>query len=241
MKQTSQKSSSNNLENSPHTSDFENYLVHTQHQIASVLASIKQQSITLEIEQFDEKDPVFCELFEVGAKKPLMHVFSSASYIQEVEEHRFKHLLSTSAKTFKLMQAIKHAKEKHKSIKLNVSQIIQELDVHSIQEKHTYISHLLSLSYYFNWDVEKVSNEVDTQSYILAPQSFLHTPKEKHNLTNVHSIYEDEKICIYLNARHEIICFFKTQKTFTREDIEVHLLNTIKEALNFKSISLVKS
>ncbi|MFT4244511.1 MAG: hypothetical protein ACMXYB_03595 [Candidatus Woesearchaeota archaeon] len=221
------------------TPEFQTYLEQSQLQIESYLKLIKQENIELELEQCsDIEEKQVCELYEIGASKPVVYIFSSSKYISEIEEHRFKHLLSTSARTFKLMQAIKNAREKHNSIKLTISQIIQELDLHSIQEKHTYISHLLSLSYYFNWDLEKKSNEVDTQSYLLAPHSFMNILNERYNLTNILALYEDESICIYLNSKHELICFFKVQNKFNKKDIQFKILSALKEILALKSINL---
>lgn len=221
------------------SSQFQEYLEQANSQVNSYLKLIKQENIELELEQCSdiEKKQV-CELYEIGAKKPIIYIFSSSKYVQEIEEHRFKHLLSTSAKTFKLMQAIKNAKEKHNTIKLTISQIIQELDLHSIQEKHTYISHLLSLSYYFNWDLEKKSNQVDTQSYLLAPHSFMNILNERYNLTNILALYEDESICVYLNSKHELICFFKIQNNFNKKDIGTKILPALKDILKLESINL---
>ncbi|MCH8520264.1 MAG: hypothetical protein LAT82_05935 [Nanoarchaeota archaeon] len=220
-------------------SQFQHYLEQANIQVNSYLELIKQENIELELEQCsDIEEKQVCELYQFNASKPIVYIFSSSKYIQEIEEHRFKHLLSTSAKTFKLMQAIKNAKEKHNTIKLTISQIIQELDLHSIQEKHNYISHLLSLSYYFNWDLEKKSNEVDTQSYLLAPHSFMNILNERYNLTNILALYEDESICIYLNSKHELICFFKVQNNFTKKDIELKILPALKEILALKLVTI---
>lgn len=224
--------------NTNKASILKSILSQTQMQVGSLLCWINQKELEIELEQFPSHTTNLCEIYEINAKKPLLYVFSANKYIQEVEEHRFKQLLSVSAKTIKLMQAIKKAREKHNKLKLSISQIIEQLDTHSNQEKHNYISHLLSLAYYLDWDIEKESNDIETLSYILAPHSFLNPLKERFNLSNVCSIYEDEKIAMYVNSNYEVIAFFKTQEEFSREDIKKIIIPALKETFSFNRVEL---
>ncbi|MFP4401865.1 MAG: hypothetical protein ACLFPL_01400 [Candidatus Nanoarchaeia archaeon] len=217
---------------------FENYLRNSKEHIQSLLNCIQQEQFQSELEICESDEKNICELYEVGANSPLIYIFSSTKYIQEIEEHRFKQLLISSAKTIKLMQAVKKAREKNNSLKLSISQITNELDIHSIQEQHKYVSHLLSLTHYLDWDIEKHQQDIENESYILFPHTFLLELKERFNLTNIFSIYEDEKIAIFLNARHEIISFFKDKSVFTNNDIKTIILPALKQSLNFKEISL---
>lgn len=227
--------SNTNINNS---SILKEILSQTQIQVSSLICWINQKELEIELEQFSSQTTDLCEIYEINAKKPLLYVFSASKYIQEVEEHRFKQLLSVSAKTIKLMQAIKKAREKHNKLKLSISQIIQQLDTHSNQEKHNYISHLLSLAYYLDWDIEKESNEIDTQSYVLAPHSFLNPLKERFNLSNICAIYEDEKIAMYINSNYEVIAFFKIQGEFSREDVKEVIIPALKETFSFDKVEL---
>lgn len=224
--------------NTNKASILKSILSQTQIQVGSLLCWINQEELEIELEQFSSQTANLCEIYEINAKKPLLYVFSANKYIQEVEEHRFKQLLSVSAKTIKLMQAIKKAREKHNKLKLSISQIIEQLDTHSNQEKHNYISHLLSLAYYLDWDIEKESNDIETLSYILAPHSFLNPLKERFNLSNVCSIYEDEKIAMYVNSNYEVIAFFKIQEEFSREDIKKIIIPALKETFYFNRVEL---
>ncbi len=206
----------------------------------NLLNWISQKEFKAELEQFDGSTTDFCEIFEVGAKNPTLFVFSSQKYIEEIEEHRFKTHLSSSAKTFKLMQAIKEVKDSNENNKVSINQVIRALSLESIQESHKYISHLLSLAYYFNWEIERKEDEIETSSCITVPDLMLLKIKERFNLNNMLSLYEDNSICIYLNAKNRLICYFKSKEEFSKQDILTEIFPALEKVLQFDSITLVE-
>lgn len=219
---------------------LQDYLKSSISQSENLLHWISQKEFAAELEQFEGTTTDLCEIFEVGAKDPTLFVFSSQRYIEEIEEHRFKTHLSSSAKTFKLLKAIKEVKDELNTNTVAINHIIRALSLESIQESHKYISHLLSLAYYFNWEMEQIEEDIETQSCITVPDVMLLKIKERFNLNNMLSLYEDNSICIYLNAKNRLICYFKSKKEFSKDDIIQEIFPALEEVLQFNSISLIE-
>lgn len=219
---------------------FQNYLQTSIEQSNSLQKWIEQKEFHCELEQFDSEFTQLCEVFELDAKDPTLFVFSASKYIEELEEHRFKTLLSSSSRTLKIMQAVQMAKKTSKSDKVSIAQIIKELDTKSIQESHKYISHILSLSYYFKWNIEQKEGEIDTLACLEIPDTFLLKIKERFNLDNMLSLYENENICMYLNGKNRLIAYFKTKDEFSKKDIETYIFPALKTTLQFEEIVLKK-
>jgi hypothetical protein len=173
-----------------------------------------------------------------GIEFPGVFIFGFDFFIYELKEHDFKKYLGQNYLNFQIHRAYKNLLKKQKKIK--ISDILNEILKNSKDsyDKNKILQRILSLSYYFNWDLKKDVSDIELDYYIKIPEIFLLRLKQRFNLDIVSVVYEDKNLFMFLNAKGKIISVFKEKIDFSKKDINDLLKPTLKNVFKCKRIVL---
>ena len=165
-----------------------------------------------------------------------MFVFGSSFFEKELAEQEFKKMLNMNSLNFKIVRAYKQISENQKKVKIGdiLNQIQdQKKDSYDI---HRILRRILTLAYYFDWEIKKDKSDLEKDSYITIPDRFLVRLKQRYDFTNLSSIYENEKVFLFVNGRGKLNLVYKNKDSFTRKDIERDVFDIIKKVFNVKKV-----
>lgn len=166
-----------------------------------------------------------------------MFVFGSEFFQRELSEQEFKKILGQNSMNFKILMAYKKVHKRSKKVK--ISEILNELQDQKKDsiEIHKYLSRILTLAYYYNWEMKKDIKDIEGDCFIEIPDKFLIRLKQRYDFSNLVSVYENEDVFIFVNSRGKLNLVFKNRIFFSRKDVENEVYGPLKNVFDIKKIT----
>ncbi len=168
-----------------------------------------------------------------------LFVFGFQFFLNEIGEQEFKKHLGQNSINFKIFRAYKSLKKKQKKVKVSdILNQIQNKRKDSL-ELHNFLKRILTLAYYFNWDIEKDKSDLEGDSFIKIPDKFLISVTQRFNFDFIGAIYEDENLFLFLNVRGKLNLVFKDLDCFVKSDIKKLVIPVLKKVFKIKKVNLI--
>jgi hypothetical protein len=165
-------------------------------------------------------------------------IFGFDFFVSELSEQDFKKHLSSNPLTYKIYNAYHILLKKQKKVKITeIINIIQD-DSKDSQKVDEILSRILTLGYYFNWEMEKDPKDLEGDSFVKLPDKYLFKVKQRFNFDVMTSVYENSDLFIFLNSRGKLNVIFKGLDTFTQNDVESLVIPSIKKVFGIKSVEV---
>ena len=143
-----------------------------------------------------------------------------------------------SSLNFKIYKAYQDLSKNKKKVKItDILNKIQDRRKDSL-DVHKYLKRILTLAYYLNWNLEKDSNDLESDSFVKISNTFLHKLTQRFNFDIVGAIYENNDCFIFLNSRNKLNLVFKNLDNFEKKDVEKIVIPTLKKVFKLKKVNL---
>lgn len=164
-------------------------------------------------------------------------IFGFNYFISELNEQEFKRLLGQNSMNYKIYKAYYDLSKSKKKIKISeILNKIQDGEKDSL-EIHKLIERILSLAYYFNWNLERDKKDIEGDSFVEMSNRFLLKVKQRFNFDIISSVFENDEIFIFLNVRGKLNIVFKNLDEFNKRDIEKKVLPILKKIFGINKIT----
>lgn len=165
-----------------------------------------------------------------------LFIFGFNLFLKDLKEQEFKEILGLNSLNLKIHRAYRFLIKKQKEV--NVSDIINlvqnkekdSLDVNEV------IGRILSLAYYLNWDLEKNKKDIEGDFKIKMPNIYSAKLKNRFNFNLTYSVYENDDLFIFLNAKSKLYCVFKELDKFSKKDIQKFIEPILIEIFKIKNV-----
>lgn len=220
--------------------NFREYIHKLESRISLITSLFDSKKLTISCDILNETEKTDYDLLyfsdAIHQEEVGLFVFGSQFFIDDLSEQEFKEHLSMSSLNFKILRAFKQLKEKQKKVKItDILNQIQDRRKDSSQ-LHVILRRILTLSYYLNWDVKRDKSDLEGDSFIEIPDKFLFKLKQRFNFENICSVYENNDVFVFLNARNKLNFVFKNKNDFSKEDLVKFVLPTLRKIFKIKSI-----
>ena len=114
-----------------------------------------------------------------GVDETGIFIFGFEFFIKELEEQSFKKYLGMNSLNIKIHHAYSHLAKKQKKVKISeILNFIQnkKKDSHDI---HKFLRRILTLAYYFKWELEQDKKDLEGDYFLKMPDRFLVGVKTK--------------------------------------------------------------
>jgi hypothetical protein len=167
-----------------------------------------------------------------------LFVFGSSFFISDLSEQEFKKKLSLNSLNLKIFRAYKELSEQQKKVKISeILTHLQDKEKDSAQVD-CILRRILTLAYYFDWEITKDPKDLEGDKFIVIPDKFLYRLRQRFNFDNLSSIFENKDAFMFLNGRGTLNLVFKSKETFTREEIVSIVLPILRKVFHLKQIDL---
>ena len=171
-----------------------------------------------------------------GTDETGIFIFGFDFFIKEFDEQNFKKYLGMNSLNIKIYHAYSHLAKKQKKVKISqILNFIQDKKKDSL-DIHKFLRRILTLAYYFKWELEQDKKDLEGDYFLKMPDKFLVKVKQRFNFDMITSVYEDENVFIFLNTRGKLNSVFKEIDQFTKKDVEKYVIPALKNAFGIKKI-----
>jgi len=166
-----------------------------------------------------------------------MFVFGYEFFLSDLSEQEFKRTLGHNTLNFKIFNAYHKLKKKFRKVK--ISDILNKIqdEKKDSGKINIILRRILILAYYLNWEIVKDKKDIEGDSFIKISEKYLSKLKQRFDFTVVTSIYEDEKLFVFLNTRGKLNMVLKDYDSFSRVEIEKLVPKVLKKVFKIKKIS----
>lgn len=221
--------------------EFKNYIQRFEERLKILNNLFDKKELCLSFDKLKSENSVDHEILYFKEEKEEhtgIFVFGFQFFLNENGEQEFKKHLGQNTLNFRIYNAYNTLKKTQKKIKISdILNHIQNKEKDSF-ELHKILRRILTLAYYFNWELVKDKKDLEGDSFITIPDKYLIRVTQRFNFDIVASVYENEDLFMFMNARGKLNVVLKDLDTFTKNDIEKLLPQTLKKVFNIKKINI---
>ncbi len=221
--------------------DFKTYLKKFEKRINLVNSLFDKKELIVSYDKLISEKKVDHEIlyFKFEDKEEIgLFLFGFEYFLKELGEQEFKKVLGQNSLNFRIYKAYSTLKKKQRKIKVSdILNFIQNEKKDSL-DLHKILRRVLTMAYYFNWELEKDKKDLEGDSIIKIPNQFLTKVTQRFNFDIVAAIYENEDLFIFLNARGKVNLIFKDLDFFNKKDVENLVFKALKKVYSIKKITI---
>lgn len=221
--------------------DFKNYMKRFEERLILINNLFDKKELCLSFDKLKSENKVDHEILYFkhnGDEDTGIFIFGFKFFLQENKEQEFKKILGQNTLNFKIYKAYKDLKKSQNKIKVtDILNHIQNERKDSL-DLHKYLRRILTLAYYFNWDLVKDKKDLEGDQFIQIPDKFLIKVTQRFNFDIAAAIYENDDLMMFMNSRGKMNVVLKDLDCFTKSDIEKLLIPTLKKVFQIKKINI---
>ena len=221
-------------------SEFKEYLEKLKNRTIFIENLFDASEISISFDRLKSEKLVDQDLlyFNLGDNERAgVFVFGFDFFVKELSEQEFKRRLGPNSSNFKIYKAYKDlVKSGNKKIK--VSDLLNKIQDRRKDSKdvHDLLKNILTLAYYFEWDLEKDKKDLEGDYFIKIPERFLLKVKQRYNFDVLCAVYENSEIFVFVNGRGKLNLVFKDLCEFGRKDLNKVLTPMLKKVFGLKKV-----
>lgn len=169
-----------------------------------------------------------------------LFIFSQDYFFQELNDQEFKKILGKNMLNLLIKDAFNKVKNNNNEAKINeiIESIMNEFKSFKYISRNKILKRILTLMYYFNWDMKKVEEEIDSNYIISIPEDFGQRLKQRFNLEIMLEIQDNSKYLFFVNAKGDLCLVLKNNSSFSKDNLNP-IFDMIKKEFNIKKINIL--
>lgn len=221
--------------------DFQSYVDRHINKFEIIKHLFGMKKVVLSFDKLRSDKVVDSELLYVkdsDTEDAVFFVFGFNFFIKELSEQEFKKYLGQNVLNFKIYKAYYDLKNGMDRIKVSdILNKIQNKRKDSV-DVHRNLRRIMSMAYYLGWELEKDVKDLEGDYFISIPDEFLVKIKQRYNFEMLTALYENQDLMVFLNTKGKINVVFKDLDVFSKKDVEMKVVPSLKHIFNIKSIDL---